>query len=98
MFPCLVAGLLWGDYRGGFFIAGIARLVFVHHSTFCVNSLAHYVGDATYDDDQSARNSIITALVTLGEGYHNLCVPRARAAPRGRPADPPRACAATTCS
>lgn len=42
--PTLVAGLGWGDYYGGFFIAGVARLVVVHHSTFCVNSLAHFAG------------------------------------------------------
>lgn len=69
--PALVAGL-WGDAYGGFFIAGCARLVFVHHSTFCVNSVAHYAGDQTYTDGHTARNSIITALLTIGEGYHNF--------------------------
>ena len=29
--PTAVAGLGWGDWRGGFFFAGAARLVFVHH-------------------------------------------------------------------
>lgn len=72
VFPCLVAGLGWGDYRGGFFLAGVARLVFVHHSTFFVNSLAHYWGDQTYTDGHTAKNSVITALLTLGEGYHNF--------------------------
>jgi stearoyl-CoA desaturase (delta-9 desaturase) len=70
--PTLACGLGWGDWYGGYFIAGVARLVFVHHSTFCVNSLAHYAGAATYTDGHTARNSIITALVTLGEGYHNF--------------------------
>lgn len=70
--PTLVCGYFWGDYRGGYFVAGVARLVFVHHSTFCVNSLAHWAGDATYTDGHTARNSMITALVTLGEGYHNF--------------------------
>ena len=28
--PTLVAGL-WGDFKGGFFYAGAARLCFVHH-------------------------------------------------------------------
>ena len=70
--PTLCCGLGWGDYWGGYFIAGVARLVFVHHSTFCVNSLAHWVGAATYTDGHTARNSIITAFVTLGEGYHNF--------------------------
>lgn len=31
--------------QGGYFFAAVARLVFVHHSTFCVNSVAHYFGD-----------------------------------------------------
>lgn len=70
--PTLVAGLLWGDYYGGFFIAGVGRLVFVHHSTFCVNSLAHWAGEQTYTDGHTARNSWITALVTIGEGFHNF--------------------------
>ena len=63
---------MWGDYWGGYFVVGVARLVFVHHSTFCVNSLAHWAGSAEYTDGHTARNSIITALVTLGEGYHNF--------------------------
>ncbi|KAI9220244.1 hypothetical protein BC828DRAFT_348513 [Blastocladiella britannica] len=71
-FPSLVAGLGWGDYLGGFLFAGVARLVFVHHATFCVNSLAHYLGDATYDDIRTPRDHWMTALVTFGEGMHNF--------------------------
>lgn len=70
--PCVLAGLLWGDYRGGFFYAGVARLIFVHHSTFFVNSLAHYLGEAAYSDNHTAKNSVITAFLTLGEGFHNF--------------------------
>eukprot|EP01138_Halocafeteria_seosinensis_P010348 gb/GECG01010566.1/.p1 GENE.gb/GECG01010566.1/~~gb/GECG01010566.1/.p1 ORF type:complete len:355 (+),score=35.95 gb/GECG01010566.1/:1-1065(+) len=70
--PSLVAGFFWNDYRGGFFLAGIARLVFVHHSTFFVNSLAHWAGESTYTDGHTAKNSVITALLTVGEGYHNF--------------------------
>lgn len=95
IFPTLFAGLGWGDWRGGFFFAGAARLCFVHHvslqpsvlpsssrltlcpclpsqSTFCVNSLAHWIGDQPFDDKHTPRNSFITALVTNGEGYHNF--------------------------
>ncbi|KAJ3128316.1 hypothetical protein HK098_004725 [Nowakowskiella sp. JEL0407] len=71
-FPSLVAGYGWGDYLGGFVFAGAARLVFVHHATFCVNSLAHFLGDHTFDDRLTPRDHFITALVTLGEGYHNF--------------------------
>ncbi|KAJ3075269.1 hypothetical protein HDU98_008746 [Podochytrium sp. JEL0797] len=70
--PTLVAGLGWGDWAGGFFFAGITRLVFVHHATFCVNSLAHWIGDYTFDDKHTPKDHWITALVTCGEGYHNF--------------------------
>ncbi|OMH79101.1 putative acyl-CoA desaturase [Zancudomyces culisetae] len=70
--PTLVCGLLWGDYRGGYFFAGITRMVVLHHATFCVNSLAHTLGRSTYDDSQTAKDSVVTAVVTLGEGYHNF--------------------------
>ncbi|KAJ3016539.1 UNVERIFIED_CONTAM: hypothetical protein HDU68_012159 [Siphonaria sp. JEL0065] len=70
--PTLVAGLGWGDWLGGFFFAGVARLVFVHHATFCVNSLAHYIGDYTFDDKRTPKDHFLTALVTCGEGYHNF--------------------------
>ncbi|MBW0542851.1 hypothetical protein O181_082566, partial [Austropuccinia psidii MF-1] len=70
--PTFVAGLSWGDWRGGFFYAGAARLLFVHHSAFCVNSLAHWLGDAPFNDKHTPRDHIITAFVTIGEGYHNL--------------------------
>lgn len=30
-FPTLVAGLGWGDWKGGYVYAGLLRLVFVHH-------------------------------------------------------------------
>lgn len=72
VFPSVVAGLLWGDYKGGFIYAGILRIFFVQQATFCVNSLAHWLGDQPFDDRNSPRDHIITAFVTLGEGYHNF--------------------------
>jgi len=41
-------------------------------ATFCINSLAHYVGDTTFSDDRTARDSQIVALISHGEGYHNF--------------------------
>lgn len=70
--PLLVAGLGWQDWRGGFFFACCLRLTLAHHATFCVNSVAHYLGEATYDDDRSPRDHVLTALITNGEGYHNF--------------------------
>ncbi|KAG0019661.1 hypothetical protein BGZ82_011822 [Podila clonocystis] len=72
VFPTAVAGLGWGDWRGGYFFAAVLRLVFVHHATFCVNSLAHWLGEGPFDDRHSPRDHFITAFVTMGEGYHNF--------------------------
>ena len=52
--------------------AGLFRVVLVHHSTFLVNSLAHTIGRRPYLRAISARDSIVTAFLTFGEGYHNF--------------------------
>jgi len=70
VFPTLFA-CLWGDFWGGLFYATAMRIVFIHHATFFVNSLAHHLGDKTFSDHHTAFDSFITALLTLGEGYHN---------------------------
>ncbi|GKZ20894.1 stearoyl-CoA 9-desaturase [Aspergillus brasiliensis] len=70
--PMLVAGLLWEDWWGGFVYAGILRIFFVQQATFCVNSLAHWLGEQPFDDRNSPRDHVLTALATMGEGYHNF--------------------------
>ena len=57
-----IGGLLWG---------GILRTTLVHHFTFFINSLCHYLGNRNYDPSTSARDSWIMAFLTFGEGYHN---------------------------
>ena len=74
--PTIVAGLGWGDWLGGFIYGGILRVFFVQQATFCVNSLAHWLGDQPFDDRNSPRDHIFTALVTLGEGYVSFCKSR----------------------
>jgi len=68
--PTLIAGA-WGDFWGGYFYAAMLRMVIVHHATFFVNSLAHTLGDKTVSDLHTSYDSFITAILTLGEGYHN---------------------------
>lgn len=68
-------GWMWGGpvaALGAFLIAGCARIVFVHHTTFCINSLCHWIGDRPYSSKCSARDSMLMALFTFGEGYHNF--------------------------
>jgi len=67
-------GYMWGGWHsalGAVLIAGVARVVFLQHCTFCINSLCHYIGKRPYSSRCSARDSWIMAVVTFGEGYHN---------------------------
>jgi len=57
---------------GGFLLAGVLRIVCVQHSTFCINSVCHSLGNRPYSTRCSARDSGLVALVTFGEGYHNF--------------------------
>ncbi|MBM3846684.1 MAG: acyl-CoA desaturase [Verrucomicrobia bacterium] len=69
-----VIGFLYGGWvhaLGAFLIAGVARVVFVQHMTFFINSLCHTIGNRPYSSTCSARDSGIMALFTFGEGYHN---------------------------
>jgi stearoyl-CoA desaturase (delta-9 desaturase) len=61
----------WVGALGGLLIPGVARLVFVQHMTFFINSLCHCVGSRPYSSDCTARDSMIMAFFTFGEGYHN---------------------------
>jgi stearoyl-CoA desaturase (delta-9 desaturase) len=65
-------GFGWNDFFGGVILAGVARTVINHHSTFLINSLSHYMGDQTYSDAHSSRDNWFTAFLTFGEGYHNF--------------------------
>ncbi len=64
----MAVGVPWGCMLW----AGVFRVVLVHHSTFLVNSLAHTFGGRPYTLAVSARDSVVTALLTFGEGYHNF--------------------------
>ena len=37
-----------------------------------MNSIAHWLGETTYDDKHTPRDHFVTAVLTLGEGYHNF--------------------------
>jgi stearoyl-CoA desaturase (delta-9 desaturase) len=70
LMPTLLASI-WGDAIGGLLVAGFLRLLVQYHSTFSINSVAHTIGRRPYTTAVSARDSFITAILTLGEGYHN---------------------------
>lgn len=67
----LLIGFFQGQPAGAFIFAVCARLVFVHHATFCVNSVCHVFGKEPFDIRSTARDNWIVALFTHGEGHHN---------------------------
>ena len=68
----LAAGFIFHDVWGMLILAGVARLVWSHHVTFFINSLAHMWGSQPYTDENSARDNPVLAVITYGEGYHNF--------------------------
>jgi len=61
---------LWGGWSAlvvGFFWS----TVLLWHGTFTVNSLAHVLGRRRYATADTSRNSLLIALYTGGEGWHN---------------------------
>lgn len=70
--PALISWFAFGDFFGGLVIAGGIRIALTQQSTFFINSLCHFVGSRPYDTTISARDSILMAFLTHGEGYHNF--------------------------
>jgi stearoyl-CoA desaturase (Delta-9 desaturase) len=71
--PALL-GWMWDGWiggLGGFLIGGVAKVVVLQHCTFFINSACHTIGRQPYSTRCSARDSLLMALFTFGEGYHN---------------------------
>ena len=71
LFVFLVVGWLLGDFLGAFIFAWWVRMLFLHHTTYCINSLAHFWGTQDYSREHSAVDNYLISLLTYGEGYHN---------------------------
>jgi stearoyl-CoA desaturase (delta-9 desaturase) len=54
--------LLWG---------GPVRIFFVHHFTFAINSLCHFLGSRRFQTDDESRNLPLLAPFSFGECWHN---------------------------
>jgi stearoyl-CoA desaturase (Delta-9 desaturase) len=55
-------GLLWG---------GLVRIFFVHHVTWSVNSVCHFLGSRRFDTGDRSTNVFWLALPSLGESWHH---------------------------
>lgn len=64
---CGAATTGWQMVIWGMFISTVA----VYHVTYLVNSATHLVGRRRYKTKDDSRNSMVIALLTFGEGWHN---------------------------
>lgn len=70
--PALISWAIGLGFWGGLIIPGLLRIVLTQHSTFLINSAAHKFGRQTYNDKHTARDNLVMAFLTFGEGYHNF--------------------------
>jgi stearoyl-CoA desaturase (delta-9 desaturase) len=55
-------GLLWG---------GLVRIFFVHHVTWSVNSVCHFLGTRRFETDDHSTNVAWLSLLSFGESWHH---------------------------
>ncbi len=57
-----LTAMLWG---------GLVRVFVLHHMTYSINSLCHFVGRKRFDTKDESRNVFWLSLPTFGESWHN---------------------------
>ena len=56
---------------GTLFIGFFLSTVILYHGTFSINSIMHKFGKPRYETGDESKNSVVLALLTMGEGWHN---------------------------
>ena len=64
-------GFIWGRPMGALFWGVLLRITLVHHFTYFINSLCHFVGTKPYNSKCTSGDAWYVALLTFGEGFHN---------------------------
>jgi stearoyl-CoA desaturase (delta-9 desaturase) len=53
------------------FWGGLVRVFFVHHVTWSINSICHFMGERRFETDDRSTNVFWLALPSLGEAWHH---------------------------
>ena len=72
--PALAGYALSGSVAGaatGLLWAGLVRIFLVHHVTWSVNSICHFLGRRRFETDDESRNVFWLALPSFGESWHH---------------------------
>jgi stearoyl-CoA desaturase (Delta-9 desaturase) len=70
IFTCFIMKL-WNDSIINIIFSNIIRIVIVLNITWCINSVAHTIGEKPYNNNIKAANNSLLGILTLGEGWHN---------------------------
>ncbi|MGH2787193.1 MAG: acyl-CoA desaturase [Actinomycetota bacterium] len=66
----VVTRSLWGAVTA-FLWGGLARVFFLHHVTWSINSICHYYGRRPFETTDESTNNWLLSLVSFGESWHN---------------------------
>jgi stearoyl-CoA desaturase (Delta-9 desaturase) len=72
--PFLLGLLVKGSLTGALLTlvwGGLARVFFLHHATFSINSICHFFGRRRFDTPDRSTNVAWLSVATLGESWHN---------------------------
>ncbi len=72
--PALAGYALTGTLAGAataFLWGGLVRIFLVHHVTWSINSICHFLGTRRFDIDDQSTNVFWLALPSLGESWHH---------------------------
>ena len=74
LIPFLAGWLLTGTLAGaltGLLWGGLVRVFFVHHVTWSINSVCHFMGTRRFVTPDESRNVFWLSLPSLGESWHH---------------------------
>ncbi|HVS99131.1 MAG TPA: fatty acid desaturase [Solirubrobacterales bacterium] len=74
LIPAALGFAITGTWLGaltGFLWGGLVRVFFVHHVTWSVNSVCHFLGTRRFDTDDHSTNVFWLSIPSLGESWHH---------------------------
>jgi stearoyl-CoA desaturase (Delta-9 desaturase) len=72
--PALVGWALIGGWRGflgGLVWGGAVRIFLLHHVTWSINSICHFLGRRRFESTDESRNVWWLSWISFGESWHN---------------------------
>lgn len=74
LLPGVLGLVITRTWMGGvtaFVWGGLARIFFLHHVTWSINSICHFYGNRPFKSKDLSTNNWAMALLSFGEGWHN---------------------------